>query len=113
MFNVPYHMAPIDCAIFPLQKKDGLPEHADKVKELLERDFIVDFDESGSIGKRYLRAAESGTPYAITIDYDSLKNNDVTLRDRTTEKQIRVTEKELKETLRKLLSGEIKFSDKK
>src|SRR3989339_119270 len=113
MFKVPYHMAPIDCAIFPLQKKDNLPEHAEKVKELLERDFIVDFDESGSIGKRYLRAAEAGTPYAITIDYDSLKENTVTLRDRDSEKQIRVEEKELKETLRKLLSGERNFSEKK
>ena len=112
-FKVPYHMAPIDCAIFPLQKKDNLPEHAEKVKELLERDFIVDFDESGSIGKRYLRAAEAGTPYAITIDYDSLKENTVTLRDRDSEKQIRVEEKELKETLRKLLSGERNFSEKK
>ena len=111
--EVPYHMAPIDCAIFPLQKKDNLPEHAEKVKELLERDFIVDFDESGSIGKRYLRAAEAGTPYAITIDYDSLKENTVTLRDRDSEKQIRVEEKELKETLRKLLSGERNFSEKK
>jgi len=56
-----------------------------------------------------LRAAEAGTPYAITIDYDSLKENTVTLRDRDSEKQIRVEEKELKETLRKLLSKEISF----
>jgi len=108
-FTLPYHMAPIDVAVFPLQKKDGLPEYAEKIRMLLERDFIVDYDESGSIGKRYLRAAEAGTAYAITIDYDSLKNKDVTVRDRDSEKQIRVAEKDLKETLRKLVSAEIVF----
>jgi len=76
---------------------------------LLEREFIVDYDESGSIGKRYLRAAESGTPFAITIDYDSIKNKDVTIRDRDSEKQIRVKEKDLKETLQDLISGKKKI----
>jgi glycyl-tRNA synthetase len=109
MFKVPYHIAPIDVAIFPLMKRDGMPEYAEKIKTLLEKDFIVDYDESGSIGKRYLRAAEAGTPYAITIDYDSLKANDLTIRDRDTERQIRVPEKELKETLKALLSGEKKL----
>jgi len=111
MFKVPYHMAPIDVAVFPLQKKDGLPEYAEKVKQLVERDFIIDYDESGSIGKRYLRAAEAGTPYCITIDYDSLKKKDITIRDRASEKQIRVPEKELNETIRKLLLGEISFEN--
>ncbi len=109
MFKVPYHMAPIDVAVFPLMKKDKLPEFADKVKVLLEKEFIVDFDESGSIGKRYLRAAESGTSYCITIDYDSLKNNDVTVRDRDSEKQVRIKMDELKETLQKLINSEIRF----
>jgi len=109
MFKVPYHIAPIDVAIFPLMKRDGMPEYAEKIKTLLEKDFIVDYDESGSIGKRYLRAAEAGTPYAITIDYDSIKGSDVTLRDRNTERQIRVPESELKETLKALLSGEKKL----
>ncbi len=112
-FKIPYHMAPIDIAVFPLQKKDGLPKYALHIKEILERDFIADFDESGSIGKRYLRAAEAGTPYVLTIDYDSLEKKDVTIRDRDSEKQIRVSEKELKDTLRKLLSGEMKFSEKR
>lgn len=109
MFKVPYAMAPIDLAIFPLMKKDKLPDFAEKVKTLLERDFIVDYDETGSIGKRYLRAAESGTPYAITIDYDSLKNEDITIRDRDSEKQIRVRVKDLKEVLQKLINKEIAF----
>ena len=108
-FKVPYHMAPIDVAVFPLMKKDDLPEFAERVKGLLEREFIVDFDEAGSIGKRYLRAAEAGTPYCITIDYDSLKNNDVTVRDRDSEKQIRIRLSELKEILKKLINNEIRF----
>ena len=109
IFHVPYCMAPLDVAVFPLMKKDDLPEYAGKIKALLEKEYLVDYDESGSIGKRYLRAAEAGIPYAITIDYDSLKNKDVTIRDRDTEKQVRVSEKELKETLRRLSIGEISF----
>jgi len=106
IFKVPYHVAPVDVAIFPLMKKDNLPDYAEQIKVLLEKEFIVDYDESGSIGKRYLRAAESGTPFSITIDYDSLKNKDVTIRDRDSEKQIRVKEKELRDTIRALISGE-------
>ncbi|MBI5798257.1 glycine--tRNA ligase [Candidatus Woesearchaeota archaeon] len=112
MFKLPYNIAPIDIAVFPLMKKDGLPDYAEHIKQLLERDFIVDYDESGTIGKRYLRAAESGTAYAITIDYDSLKNKDVTIRDRDSEHQIRIKETELKEAIRKLLSGEMAFPQK-
>ncbi|MDO8556662.1 MAG: glycine--tRNA ligase [Nanoarchaeota archaeon] len=108
-FMIPYHIAPIDLAVFPLMKKDGLAEQATEVKELLEKTFVVDYDEAGSIGKRYLRAAEAGTPYCITIDYDSLKNKDVTVRDRDTEKQIRVLIEDLKETMQKLFNKEMTF----
>jgi len=108
-FEIPYHMAPIDVSIFPLMKKPELTKLATKIKEDLETDFIVDYNASGSIGKRYLRSATEGTPYAITIDYDSLEKNDITIRDRDTEKQIRIKIENLKETLRKLLSKEIKF----
>ncbi len=109
MFKVPYHIAPIDLAVFPLMKRDGMPDYAEYITSMLEKDFLIDYDESGSIGKRYLRAAESGTPFAITIDYDSIKNKDVTIRDRDSERQIRVKEKDLKETLKKLFSGEMKI----
>lgn len=108
-FKLPYHISPIDVAIFPLMKRDAMPEYALRLKSMLEKDFIVDYDESGSIGKRYLRAAESGTPYAITVDYDSIKNKDVTIRNRNDEKQIRVKEKDLKETLNKLFNKELNF----
>ena len=69
----------------------------------------MDYDISGSIGKRYLRSSVVGTPYAITIDFESKVNNDVTIRDRDSEKQIRVTLKNLKVTIQKLLSGELGF----
>ena len=109
IFKVPYHLAPVDVAIFPLMKKDGLPELAMKIKEKLEHAFIVEYDDAGSIGRRYLRAAEGGTPYCITVDYDSLKQNDVTIRDRNTEKQIRVKIDQLHDIITKLLHGELEF----
>jgi len=108
-FSVPYHMAPIDISIFPLMKKDDLIGIAKDVKSDLEGEFVVDYDVSGSIGKRYLRSAKQGTPFAITIDYDSLTGKDVTLRDRNSEKQVRVKISELREILGKLLVGEIEF----
>ena len=108
-FAVPYHMAPIDVSIFPLMKKSELKSLAEDVKADLERDFIVEYDESGSIGKRYLRSAKQGTPFAITVDYDSLKQKDVTIRDRDSERQVRVKISGLKEVLRNLLNDEIEF----
>ncbi len=90
-------------------KKPELLKFSQEIKEILEEDFIIDYDISGSIGKRYLRSAKAGTPYAITIDYDSLENQDVTIRDRDSEKQIRIKKDNLKDTIRKLLKKEIEF----
>lgn len=108
-FRIPYHVAPIDISIFPLMKKQELTNKAKEIKKDLEKEFIIDYDESGSIGRRYLRSATQGTPYAITIDYDSLTNHDITIRDRDTEKQIRVPVINLKQTLKNLLNYEIQF----
>ena len=108
-FKIPYQMSPLDVSIFPLMKKPELTSLSKKIKESLEKEFIIDYDESGSIGRRYLRSAIQGTPYAITIDYDSLTNHDITIRDRDTEKQIRVRIENLKETLKNLLSYQIQF----
>lgn len=109
MFKLPYHLAPVDVAIFPLMKKEGMPEKAKEVKKELEEEFIVEYDQSGSIGKRYLRAAESGTAYCVTVDHDSLKDNTVTLRDRDSEAQKRVSVKDLGSTIKGLISGKISF----
>jgi glycyl-tRNA synthetase len=111
MFKIPYHMSPIDISIFPLAKKPKLLEISEKIKNDLQKDYIVDYDISGSIGKRYLRSATVGTPYAITIDYDSIDNKLVTIRDRNSEEQIRVKTNQLKETLRKLINQEITFEE--
>ena len=109
LLNIPYKLAPVEIMIFPLLKKPNLVKFARKVKADLEKDFVVTYDEAGSIGKRYLRSTELGVPYCITIDFDSLKKKDITIRDRNTAKQIRVKVKDIKEILRKLLEDEIKF----
>ena len=113
IFKVPYHMSPIDVSVFPLMKKDELRFLSEKIKNNLEKAFVVDYDVTGSIGKRYLRSASSGTPYAVTVDYDSLTDNSVTIRDRNSEKQRRVKIEELMEVLGGLLSEEKKFEEMK
>jgi glycyl-tRNA synthetase len=110
-FKVPYHMAPIDVAIFPLIKKGGLSEKAREVYDVVSKQFIALYDVSGSIGKRYSRVAEQGVPYAITIDFDSLEHNDCTIRDRDTEAQKRIKLDTLLNTLQGLLSGTLTFSE--
>ena len=86
-------LAPYKAAILPLSKK--LSDDADKVRELLAKHFMVDFDDAGSIGKRYRRQDEIGTPFCITFDFDSLEDGCVTIRDRDTMQQERVKIEEL------------------
>jgi len=111
MFKVPYHMAPIDVSIFPLMKKPELVKVALEIKQNLEKDFVVDYDEAGSVGRRYLRSATAGTPFAITVDYESLEKKDVTIRDRDSEKQVRVKINELRDVLKKLIDREKKLGE--
>ena len=108
-FKVPYHLAPVNASVLPLMNKDGIPEKAQEVFNLLTRNFIVTYDRSAAIGKRYLRNNEIGTPFCITIDYESLENDDVTIRDRDSEEQKRVKIDVLPDTLRKLIDGELAF----
>jgi glycyl-tRNA synthetase len=103
-------VAPYQACIFPLVNKEGVPEIAKKVeKELKDSWFDVFYDASGSVGRRYARSDEIGVPFCITIDFDSLKNNDVTIRARDDGKQIRVKISDLKDVLRKLIFSEIAF----
>ena len=96
-------LAPYKAAILPLSKKLG--EKADKVYEKLSKVFPIDYDDAGSIGKRYRRQDEIGTPYCITIDFDTLEDNQVTVRDRDTMEQIRIPIDEVE----KYISKKIKF----
>ena len=82
-------LAPYKAAILPLSKK--LNDKADEVFQTLAKAFPVDYDDAGSIGKRYRRQDEIGTPYCITIDFDTLEDNQVTVRDRDTMEQIRIS----------------------
>ena len=81
-------LAPYKAAILPLSKK--LNDKADEVFQTLAKVFPVDYDEAGSIGKRYRRQDEIGTPYCITVDFETLEDNQVTVRDRDTMEQIRI-----------------------
>ena len=88
-------LAPIKAAVLPLVKKGGLKELATEIKDNLKRHFNVFYDEKGAIGRRYRRMDEAGTPYCATIDFDTLEDNAVTVRDRDSMDQIRVPIAEL------------------
>ncbi len=103
-------ISPFDIAVFPLVNKSKLPTLAKKIQKDLQDSWLETFyDDSGSIGRRYRRMDEIGVKYCITIDFDSLKKKDITIRDRDTMKQVRVKIKDLKTILFKLLNNEIKI----
>ncbi|MDP9376758.1 MAG: glycine--tRNA ligase [Actinomycetota bacterium] len=83
-------LAPVKVAILPLVKKDGQPELAREIQKLLRRRWTTEYDEGGSIGKRYRRQDEIGTPFGVTVDHQTLQDRTVTLRDRDTLEQARV-----------------------
>ncbi|MDW7978084.1 MAG: His/Gly/Thr/Pro-type tRNA ligase C-terminal domain-containing protein, partial [Candidatus Caldarchaeum sp.] len=97
------YLAPYTAAVFPLMDKPELSTYAQKVYEELRLDFDVFYDESGSIGRRYRRQDEIGTPFCITVDYQTLEDNTVTVRDRDTMKQERVNASNLKNHLNEKL----------
>ncbi|NQE46079.1 Glycine--tRNA ligase [ANME-1 cluster archaeon GoMg2] len=93
-------IAPIKAAVFPLLNRDELKEKAKEVfQKLREESIFVEYDASGSIGRRYRRQDEIGTPYCITIDYDTLEDDTVTVRERDTMEQVRVPIAEVKDVL--------------
>ena len=105
VMKFPAKLAPIKVAVFPLLKnKLELVEKAKEVFDNLKCKFMCEFDDNGNIGKRYRRQDEIGTPFCVTIDFDTLKNEDVTVRDRDTMKQERVEIKELAAFLNDKLS---------
>jgi glycyl-tRNA synthetase len=88
-------LAPVTVAVLPLMKKDGLAELAKDIQTELKEDYLADYDQSGAIGKRYRRQDEIGTPFCVTIDYQSKEDGTVTLRYRDSMEQIRVPRAEL------------------
>jgi glycyl-tRNA synthetase len=95
-------LAPYKVAVLPLSKK--LSERAEEVYTKLSKKFMCDYDEAGSIGKRYRREDEIGTPYCVTIDFDTLEDNCVTVRDRDTMEQVRIEIDELEDYIEEKVS---------
>jgi glycyl-tRNA synthetase len=98
-------LAPIKAAVFPLVRREGMPNIAKDIYRQLKRRWNVFYDERGSVGRRYRRQDESGTPFCITIDSQTLEDQTVTVRDRDTTIQTRVSIAELEDTLRERLEG--------
>ena len=96
VMRIPPVIAPVKAAVLPLVKKDGLPEKAREIMNMLKFDYNCQYDEKDSIGKRYRRQDAIGTPFCITVDHDTLKDNCVTIRERDTMKQERVSIDQLK-----------------
>ncbi|MCP4580812.1 MAG: glycine--tRNA ligase, partial [candidate division Zixibacteria bacterium] len=99
LMSIDPKIAPIKAAIFPLVKRDGMPEVGHKIEEDLRKSFKVFYDESGAVGRRYRRMDEAGTPFCITIDSDTLTDQTVTVRERDSMVQERIAMGQLKEYL--------------
>jgi glycyl-tRNA synthetase len=104
VLKIPAVLAPYKAAILPLIKKDGLPEKAREIMKDLQFDFNLQYDEKDSIGKRYRRQDAIGTPFSITIDHQTLEDNMVTVRDRDTMLQQRISVSEIGSMIEKKAS---------
>ena len=92
-------LAPIKVAVYPLLRKLGQPEKAIAIRDALKRHFTVAYDQAGSIGRRYRRQDEVGTPYGVTIDHQTMEDDTVTIRDRDAMTQERVPAARLVEVI--------------
>lgn len=112
VLSLPRDIAPIQIGVYPLVNRDGLPEKTSEVhKKLLDERLAVEYDEAGSIGRRYARADEIGIPLGITIDYETLQDNTVTIRDRDSWKQVRSQIKDLPRLLHDYFCYRIDFEE--
>ncbi|MCK5265991.1 MAG: glycine--tRNA ligase, partial [Candidatus Thorarchaeota archaeon] len=106
----PPEVAPIQIAVFPLMGKPELKEPAQGIyTDIMDAGFIAQFDVGGSIGKRYRRQDEVGTPFCVTIDYTTLEDGTVTIRDRDSMEQVRIHKDNLITTMKDLVKGSIQF----
>lgn len=103
-------LAPTEVGVFPLLNKAGMPEKAMELQKILKKEgLMAEYDDAGSIGRRYARADEIGTPYCVTVDHQTLDDRTVTIRDRDTAMQVRVGETELPKILNALICEEEQF----
>jgi len=112
VLRLPPAVAPTTVGVFPMMDKDGMGELArDLAADLRARGIDVTYDDSGNIGRRYRRQDEVGTPYCVTVDYESLEEESVTLRERDSTDQVRVPIDDLPHLLADLRAGERSFDD--
>ncbi|MFB6136235.1 MAG: glycine--tRNA ligase [Halobacteriaceae archaeon] len=112
VLRLPAEVAPTTVGVFPLMDRDGMGEYAaDLAADLREAGLAVTHDDSGNIGRRYRRQDEVGTPYCVTVDYDTLEEDTVTVRERDSTEQTRVAAADLAETLAALRDGGLAFGD--
>jgi glycyl-tRNA synthetase len=112
ILSFPRSIAPIQIGIYPLMGKDGLDLKALEIQRILAcHGFMTEYDETGSIGRRYARADEAGVALGVTIDYDTLKDATVTIRDRDSWKQVRIAVQNLPKTFHSYFEGEINFEE--
>jgi len=112
LLSFPRDIAPVQVGVFPLVSKDGLSEKALQVyRTLLVEGFVAEYDAAGSIGRRYARADEAGTPLGVTVDYETLKNETVTIRDRDSWKQVRAKIEDLPQLLSNYFMYKAVFED--
>ncbi len=110
ILRLPRDLAPIQVAVFPLLSKPELASKAKTIyRELVEKGFYAIYDESGTIGRRYARADEIGVPAAVTIDYQTLEDDTVTIRDRDTWDQVRIPTSKLVPILQKFIYGKLEL----
>jgi len=110
VLSLPPAVAPTLVGVFPLMDRDGLGDRAREIaQELRAAGFTVEYDDAGSIGRRYRRQDEVGTPYCVTIDYDTLEDETVTIRDRDSAVQRRLGAAELADVLTVLRDGDRAF----
>jgi len=111
VLRFPLAVAPIQAAVFPLVNRDGLDRRAEEIhQDLIGAGFLAEYDDSGAIGRRYRRQDEVGTPFAITVDYTTMEDGTVTLRDRDSMAQVRVRRDALIPALRDLMAGTTTFA---
>ena len=112
VLRIPPAVAPIQVAVFPLMNRNGLPEIALEITDALKtRGILAEFDDSGAIGRRYRRQDEVGTPFAITVDYDTKEDRTVTIRDRDSMRQVRVDAGRIPDLVRSLIDQTVSFSE--